>query len=54
MRWLDSITKSMDISLSRFQEMVENIGAWRAAAHGIENSWAQLSDRITIIRMKEL
>ena len=54
MRWLDSITNSMDISLSRFQEMVENIGAWRAAAHGIENSWAQLSDRITIIRMKEL
>ena len=54
MRWLDSITNSMDINLSRFQEMVENIGAWCAAAHGIEKSWAQLSDRTTIIRMNEL
>ena len=54
MRWLDSITNSMDINLRKFQEMVENIGAWCAAAHGIEKSWAQVSDRITITRMNEL
>ena len=44
MRWLDSITNSMDMNMSKFQEMVENIGAWCAAAHGIEKSWTQLSD----------
>ena len=54
MRWLDSITNSMDMNMSKFQEMVESIGAWRAAAHGTEKSWTQLSDWTTITRMNEL
>ena len=39
MRWLDSITYSMDMNLSKLQETVEDRGAWRAAVHGIEKSW---------------
>ena len=34
-RWLGSITDSMDMNLSKFQEIVENRGAWRAAVHGV-------------------
>ena len=39
MRWLDSITDSMDMNLSKFQEIVEDRGAWCAAVHGITKSW---------------
>ena len=43
-RWLDSITNSMDMNLSKFWEIVEDRGAWYAAVHEIENSWTQISD----------
>ena len=38
-RWLDSITDSMDLSLSKFQEMVKDREAWYAAVHGNTKSW---------------
>ena len=44
MRWLDSITHSMDMSLSRLQEIVRDRGTWRAAVHGVTKSWTWLSE----------
>ena len=43
-RWLDGITDSMDMRLSRFWEVVKNREAWSATANGVTNSWTQLSD----------
>ena len=40
MRWLDGITDSMDMNLSKFQEIVKDRGAWRAAVHGLTKTQA--------------
>ena len=44
MRWLDNITDSMDMNLSKLREIVKDRGGWRAAVHGVVKSQTHLSD----------
>ena len=44
MRWLDGITVSTDMNLSKLQEKVKDRGAWHAAVHGLAKTWTQLSN----------
>ena len=50
MRWLGSITDSIDIDLSKLRETVKDREAWHAAVHGVANSWTQLNNNNNTIR----
>ena len=54
MRWLDSITNSMDMNIIKLWEIVKDRGAWDAAVHGIEKNQTQLSNWTTTATNVEL
>ena len=54
MRWLDSTTDSMDMNLSKLQEIVEDRGAWHAVVSGVAKSWIWLSNRTTMMKSTQV
>jgi len=54
MRWLDSITNSVDMNLSRLQEIVEDRGAWHAVVHEVRNRCTQLSQWTTTTKEHDI